>query len=79
MFLALKGSTGQSHSSSGSHHPVKKFPSPAKFLIPPYTHTNTHTHTHTHTPARAFTPFTANWKTLTLHPQVKKAKISHVG
>ena len=35
VFTFEKGSNCQSHSSSGSHHPVKKSPCPAKFLIPP--------------------------------------------
>ena len=34
VFSFEKGSNGQNHS-SGSQHPAKKFPSPAKFLIPP--------------------------------------------
>ena len=32
VFSFEKGSNGQNHT-SGSHHLVKKFPSPAKFLI----------------------------------------------
>ena len=32
------GSTGQKYSSSGYHHPIKKFPAP-KFLISPTTTT----------------------------------------
>ena len=35
LFIFEKGSNGQNHSSSGSDHPVKKMPPPAKFLTPP--------------------------------------------
>ena len=35
VFSFEKGLNRQNHSSSGPHHPVKKFP-PAKFLIPPW-------------------------------------------
>ena len=34
VFSFEKGLNGENHSSSGSHHPLKKIP-PAKFLIPP--------------------------------------------
>ena len=34
VFSFEKGSNGQNHSSSGTHHTIKKIPPPAKFSIP---------------------------------------------